>query len=247
MLDVIRAEWWKAWTGKAWWVLPAIAVPWILMVVFGTLSDVEEAANQGLVDSGALTTDLVKQWFQMLLFNALLGAVLVSREFGTRTISRSALLSGRRSHLFWAKLVVATAVAVGYSAVATALAPVSAWLFMGTVEAPFTWTDETTWTLLGVFAVGVLGAPWGVLIAWIVRSQVAAVSTVLGLMLLVEPGLQRIAPDVSAFTYSIALSAIYRDGKPELLSVPWAFVVVACWLVAAGVIAHYVLARQDIP
>lgn len=247
MRDVLRAEWMKAWTGKAWWVLPAIAVPWILLVCFGTTTEAEEAIAAGLVDPAAFTTELVKQWFQMLLFTALLGAVLVSREFHTRTIGRSVLLSGGRGRLFAAKLVVGTLVGAGYAALATGLAAPTAWFFLTTSGLPLTWTRETTLTLAGVFAVGVLGAPWGVLLGWIVRSQVGAVSLVLGLTLLVEPGLQRIFPELSSATFSIALSAIYRDGKPELLPVPWAFVAVAAWLLIAGLLGRHLLVTRDIP
>lgn len=246
MVDVLRAEWQKAWTGKAWWVLLAIAVPWTLLVCFGTATEYEDALAAGLTDPAAMTADQVKQWFQMLLFTALLGAVLVSREYQTRTISRSVLLSGGRGRLFRAKLIVGTAIGAGYGALAAALSVVSARYFLATVGVELTWTREATLTLLGVFAVSVLAAPWGVLIGWIVRSQVGAVALVLGLTLLVEPGLQRIAPELSAGTFSIALSAIYRDGKPELLAVPWAFVAVGAWLLAVGVLARYLLARRDI-
>jgi hypothetical protein len=100
-------------------------------------------------------------------------------------------------------------------------------------------------TLLGVFLVSALGAPWGVLLGWIIRSQVAAVATLLGLTLIVDEALLRVLPAVGKFTMTIAMSSVYRDGKPELLSIPVALAVITGWLAVAGFAARKLFLTRD--
>lgn len=247
MRALVRAEALKARTGKAWWVLLLIAIPWTLTVCLGeSITGVDEL-KKGATTEAALTAEIARQWFGMLLFTALFGALLVGREFGTRSIARSTLLSKSREDLIRAKLAVGIAAGVLAGLLAVVLAVVSAWFFLVTNDLEPRWTGEVVTTLLGVFAVSVLAAAWGVLIGWICREQLVAVVAVLVLTLLVEPGLQAIAPHVFNFQFTIALSSIYQDTKEGLLSAEVAVVVCLAWLAGAGALAATLTRRRDVP
>lgn len=247
MSALVRVELLKARTGKAWWVLLVVAIPWTLTVCLGeSITGVDEL-KKGATTEAVLMAEIARQWFQMLLFTALFGALLVGREFSTRSIARSVLLSPSRDDLVRAKLLVGIIGGVLYGLLATALAVASAWFFLLTNDLEPRWTSEVFTTLLGVFAVSVLAAAWGVLIGWICREQLIAVVTVLVLTLLVEPGLQAIAPDVFNFQFTIALSSIYQDTKEGLLAVPVAVAACFAWLAAAGAVALTLTRRRGVP
>ncbi len=246
MRDVTAAEWRKAWTGHAWWLLAAFGVFLSLLASVGFATQAEQQLADRQTDLPAVTDELVRSWFMLLLFSALFGAVLVTKEFGSGAISRSVLLSGGRDRLFAAKLLVGTAMGLLYGVLAAALAAATPFLFLPGIGQEPEWSGDTTLTLLGVFAVTVLGAPWGVLIGWLLRNQVAAVGALLGLTLLVDESLLRLAPDIGRFTMTIAMSSVYRDGKPELLPVPVALAVIGAWLLLAGFVSRRLLVTRDV-
>ncbi len=246
MRDLLAAEWAKIWSGRAAWSMALIGLVLCVLAGSGYVAVADADIAKGTTTIQDVTGQLVRSWFMMLLISALLGAVYVSREYQAGTIGRSVLLSGSRARLFGAKLVVGTAMGAVFGLLAAVCAAVSPWIFLRGTEHDPAWTRETTLTLVGVFTVTVLGAPWGVLLGWILRNQAAAVAVVLGLTLFVDEALLRLAPVVGKFTMTIAMSSVYRDGKPELLSEPWAFVVIAGWLAAAGYAAHRFLHRRDV-
>ncbi|MEU6481280.1 ABC transporter permease [Streptomyces sp. NPDC047017] len=246
MRDLLAAEWAKTWTGRAWWSLALIGVALGVLASSGFAATADEDIAKGTTDASAVTDQLVRSWFMLLLFSALLGAVCVTREYQSGAIGRSVLLGGGRSRLLTAKLAAGTAAGVLFGLLAVACAAVSPWVFLAGTEHHPVWTRETTLTLAGVFVVTVLGAPWGVLLGWAIRNQAAAVSTLLGLTLFVDEALLRVLPAVGRFTLTIAMSSVYRDGKPELLSEPWAFVVIAAWLAAAYAVARKVFLSRDV-
>jgi ABC-2 type transport system permease protein len=53
-------------------------------------------------------------------------------------------------------------------------------------------------------------------------------------------------PAVGRFTMTIAMSAVYRDGKPELLPIPAASLVIAAWLAVAGLLAFQLVRTRDV-
>ena len=108
------------------------------------------------------------------------------------------------------------------------------------------WTQEATWTLLGVVASIVLATLWGQALGWIIRTQTAAVLVVVLLVAVLEPAVQHLAPSASKFLFTVALSSLYRDNKPELLDVWPATVVALAWLVALTLGAHHALRARDV-
>ncbi|MCG7528885.1 ABC transporter permease [Streptomyces sp. OfavH-34-F] len=245
MSDALRGEWLKAWTGKAWLVLMLCGVYMSLMASFGYGSEGSKAIDHGTATVASVTDDVVRAWMMTFLFASLYGAVVVTREYSSGSISRSVLVTGR-SRLFGAKLAVGTVMGGVFGLLAVVCSVLSAWGVMATFGRDFTWTKETTLIALGVFVCNVLAAPWGVFLGWIIRHQIAAVVAVMALTLLMDPGIQRLAPEAASYLFTIAMSSIYRDVGHVLLSPQVALLVIAGWLAAAGFAAYRFFRVRDL-
>ncbi|MFD7028523.1 ABC transporter permease [Streptomyces sp. NPDC059917] len=246
MRNVLAGEWMKAWTGRSWLILLSAGIFMSLLTCFGYASSGDQQIALGRSTAAAVTDDMAQAWMMTFLMAAVFGAILVTREYTSGAVARSVLLSGGRLRLLSAKALVATAVGLLNGLLAAGLAFLCASTLPGHFGYDGDWTGHTTRIVLGVVAVNVIAAPWGVLLGWIIRHQLAAVVTVIGLTLLVEPGLQQIVPEVAAYLPTIAMSSVYLDGKPELLSVPLALLVLAGWLAAAAVAARQSLLSRDV-
>lgn len=245
MREALWGEWTKAWTGRAWAVLTSIAVFMSLLTSFGYAAEGDKRIGTGQTDIVAITDDVVRSWMMTFLFASLFGALLVTREYTSGSVSRSVLLTGR-SRLFTAKLLVGTAVGALSGLLAVLLAAVSSWVTLAGYDRSPEWTSETLLIALGVFACNVLAAPWGVFIGWIIRHQIGAVGALMALTLLLDPALQRLVPDLAKYLLTIAMSSVYRDVHTDLLSPGIALLVIAGWLSAAGFAAHRLFRSRDI-
>ncbi|MBD0706876.1 MULTISPECIES: ABC transporter permease [unclassified Streptomyces] len=245
MSDALRGEWAKAWSGRAWIMLLSFAVYMSLLTSFGYASEGRDGITAGTTDISAVTDDVVRAWMMTFLLSSLFGAIAVSREYTSGSISRSVLLTGRR-RLFVAKATVSAAVGALFGLVAIALAVASAWGLLGMYGLRPEWTTETTLIALGVFVCNVLAAPWGAFLGWIIRHQIGSVIAVMAMTLLVDPGLQRLVPGLSKYLLTIAMSAVYRDVNHDLLSPQAALLVIAGWLAAAGFAGYRLLRTRDI-
>ncbi|MGW7415703.1 ABC transporter permease [Streptomyces sp. NPDC054863] len=243
--NVVRGEVRKALTGRQWWILPLAGTFLCLLSTFGFASEGHKAIVAG-GSAAEVTNNIARAWMMMFLFSSLFGAILVSREYGSGTVGRSVLLAGSRGRLLAAKTAVATLAGTAFGLLALALGALSC-AAAGTAygDAP-AFTGETWLILLGCLACSVLAAPWGALLGWIVRHQVASVALIITLTLVVDTGIQALAPEFAKYLLTIAMSSVYRDVKPDLLSVPLAFAVIAAWLAAAYYAAHRLVRTRDI-
>lgn len=245
MRDLIRAEALKAISGRTWLFVGAVGVLLGFMTTAGYTTTIEQEIAAGM-EPAAATAALVRFWFGMMLASMLFGAIFVTREYGDGAIARSVLVSGGRGKLFGAKVAVATGVGVIFGLLAAVLAVGSTWLFLPLAGQQLVWSTEASLTLLGVFAVVVLAAPWGVMFGWLIRNQVITVVTLLLLTLLVDEALLRLVPAVGRFTMQIAMGAVYRDAKPEMLSPAMALLVMVGWIAVVGFFAQRRLRRADV-
>ncbi|AQT73056.1 ABC transporter permease [Streptomyces sp. fd1-xmd] len=246
MREVLNAEWLKAWSGRTWWIMGALGVFLGLLGSSGAAAVADQQIDSGATDAAAATAELIRSWFSVLLASVLFGALFVSREYNTGAISRSVLLCGSRTRLLAAKTIVGTAMGLVFALLAAVLAPLALWGFFTLFGMDVQWSGEATLTLLGVLTVVTLAVPWGVLLGWIIRNQAASVTIVLVVTLFVDETLFRVLPAVGKFTMGIAMGAVYRDAKPEMLSIPLALLVIAGWLVLAGWTARRLLVTRDV-
>ncbi|MFF2522161.1 ABC transporter permease [Streptomyces liangshanensis] len=246
MRDLVRAEWHKIWTGRAWWGVTAAAVLLCVTAEAGLLQQ-ELAKTPGGGDARAITSTLVQGWFMVELAAAVIAMLAVTREFTNGAISRSVLLSGGRGRLLAAKLIAVTCCGAVFALGAGVLAAVSPWVFLAGRRQRPEWTATATWTLLGVMLVIVVGALWGALLGLLIRQQVAAILVLLISTWLVGEGLLRLVPAIGKFTIDEAMASVYRGGNDHLLPIPWALVVLAVWIAAGTVAARALFLRRDLP
>lgn len=246
---IVRAEWQKLWTGRAWWVLGIVAILWCSYIAysFGALElNPPDGTPVSDPDPAALTALVARQWFQMHLITSLLAAMAVTREYSAHTISRSVLLSGTRERLFGAKLLTAAGMGALYGLLAAVGAAASAWVTLSVLDVPATASRELALTLVGLVAISVLAALWGSLLGWLFRHPAVTIVVLLITTLMIDPLLQTISADAFSWTFSIVLSAIYLDGKDGLFSLPVAYLTATAWLVVAGLGASVLFRRRDV-
>jgi hypothetical protein len=244
--DLLAAEWLKARTGRLGWLLALVGGFLVVVSNLGLLSQGVEQLDAGTTTLAELTDVPVRNSMAMLLPAALFGAVFVAREYTGGTIGRSALLSGGRDRQWAAKLLVSLAAGALFGLFALVLGAGSAWaLLAGHGHAPL-WTGETWLIALGVFTVNVLGAAWGVFLGWILRKDMVAVAALVLLVLGVEPALHRFVPEAGKYFLTVAMSSVYRDTQPDLLPIPFACLVIAAWLAAAGYLARRLVRSRDL-
>lgn len=245
MPDLLTAELMKVRTGRTWWLLALAGVAMCVLTSYGYA--VEGRAGGALAGPpDEVTGSIARSWMMMFLFAGILGALSVSREFGSRTITRTALLGGGRQRVFAAKMVAAAGIGVAFGALAVVGAVLAPLVIMPPLGLTAAWSPAVTWTVVGVFASSVFAAVWGGFLGWLVRNPIVAVGAVVCLTLLVDPGLQRLAPEVAQYLFTIALSSLYGDQKPVLLGAGAALACVAAWLAGTGVLAGRLFASRDI-
>lgn len=246
LADVIGAEWAKLTSSRLWLGSLGFGVFLAALSVVGMASD-----GGTLIDAGvpveAVTAEIIRYWFMVVLASGIFGLLFVTREYGNGAIVRSVLLAGTRTRLFVAKLVISLVAGIGFALVVGVLIAVTAWVIVPLSGSPAQWSDEATKTTIGVMAVIVLAAPWGTAIGWIVRHQGAAMATFIVLTLVVDEGVFRLLPEVGRFTLQIAMGSIYLDDRADLLSVPVAVAVALAWITAGTALAGFLLRRRDVP
>jgi ABC-2 family transporter protein len=241
--DLIAAELAKTVAGRLWWVLIACAVG------LGFAADYAFVSQGSMQQASAslMTDNVIRGWSTVHLWVEVFAALMVTREYSVGAILRSVLLSGGRTRLLVAKLVAATVMGTLFAVVGVIAAAVSPWLAMPRAHLSPQWTSSTWSALAGVALIVVAGAVWGSLVGWIARGPVLAVSYVLVSSAALEPYLFDLAPALGRFLRTSAMSSIYQYPEAGLLPRPAAAVVLAAWLVLAGVLAHRLFARRDMP
>ncbi len=245
MRDLLRAEWLKARTGS---LLPLLLAGGLAM---GTVSALgfarigEQLAAGGQSTAAAVTDDVVRAYMVTFLFAGLAGAALVTRDITTGALARAVLEHDRR-RVFWAKTLVAGTVGLGFGVPAVLAGAVAAVGMLAGTPIPVAWTANTTAIAIGVLACNVAAGLWGSALGWLIRNQIATVGTILAVTLLIDPGLQRLLPAGAEYLFTIALSSIYHDTRPGLLTVPLALLVVLAWLGGLTWLARRLFLKQDL-
>ncbi|HJP73144.1 MAG TPA: ABC transporter permease [Pseudonocardiaceae bacterium] len=249
---VIRSEWVKFWSLDSTRI--AIAVAFIGMVGIGILYTALTASHwqnvppgqRALIDptSASLAGYTIAQ-----LIVGVLGVLVVTGEYGTGMVRASLSAVPKRLPVVWAKMVVFAGITFVVTTVASLLA-----FFIGqailnsqgigtTIGAPGVLRAVIGMGLY-LTGVGLLGVGLG----WIIRNTAGAVSTVLGL-LLVLPGIVEALPaswgeHIAPYLPSVAGHEIALV-HPGMLG-PWAgFGVLIGYVAVAAGIGAYLLERRD--
>ncbi|MCG8654519.1 ABC transporter permease [Yimella sp. NH-Cas1] len=214
-----------------------------LLTAYGFLTEGQK--NPISLTDGTTTGEMVRGWMMMMLFAAVLAAILVTREFGAGTIGRSVLMAGR-DNVFRVKMTVILIIGLVLGVLTSALAAATTYLMLNASHGSVTWTTDATYSALGVGGCVVLSAVAGGLVGWIMRNTTLASVVIVVSYVVLDPAIQRVVPGVAKYLFSIALTSLYGDPKPDLLSRPAALAVCLVWIVALGLLARTLLHRKEV-
>lgn len=228
--------------GRAWWTLPLGGALMATMTDIGYINLGEELGT----DATTVSSDAIRSWMMVLLFAAIFGAVTYTREIASGTVSREAGFHPNRTQLFWSRTIAAgiTGTLFGLFAIGAGLG-ITRLLFETSTQS-FVFTRDVALTMLGIVICCTLSGLLGLYTGMLTRSTALAVGLIIFFILLFDPALQRLVPSVGKLLFSIALSSVYRDTRPELLSMGWGVVVAGIWIAALGWFTHRAFTTRDL-
>ena len=214
-------------------VLLFVAVPIVAM----DARDLAEADTQRmLVAAGGLAT----------IFAGILGVMAATTEFRHGTIRPTLLVSPRRLRVVAAKVVASVAAGAVLGAVAEAVATGVAYAGLAAQDVDLMLTaDEVLGVSGGIVAAAALWAGVGVGLGVAVRSQVAAIVSLLLWVFVVEPILHGLVPSVGRYAPGIASEALAGAGSENLLPPLGGGFVLAGYVLLLGACGGALLARRD--
>jgi ABC-2 type transport system permease protein len=239
----LRAELLRARQGRQLVSLALGAIVLCLITSYALAAGVQSGASPQ--SAAELTEGQVRAWMMTFLLAAIFGSMVFTRDVGTGALTRS-VLSGSRASVFAAKVIVSAVAGLGYGVLAAVMSFVTTYAVNAGLGVPFEWTREATLIAVGITACCVLAAVFGLFVGMLARSGAVALIVLLLQTLLVEPGLQRIAPDAAKYLFTIALSSVYRDVLPHLLPLALGALVAVAWIAVLGVLAWLRFVRKDV-
>ena len=219
------------------WILYAFlagTVALTALAVAGPLATLPRAALE--TEDGFL--DVLSSAAAPTLFALLLGIIALSGEFRHGTITHTFLATPTRGRVVLAKLLTYAAIglALGVLGVLVTLAVAVPWLAVTDVDVTLADRDVAV-VVVGLLATGALWGALGVGVATLVRNQVAAVVGALVWLLVAEPLLIVLLPEVGRWTPGGATDALTHAPELEDPLPAWG---------AAAVLVAYVLALAAI-
>ncbi|WP_421732545.1 ABC transporter permease [Cellulomonas sp.] len=192
---LLRSEWIKFWTVRStFWTLGVFLVAMVALTPLITLAfnNAPPASEGGptAADLDPLNTFQVGIWLGQFAV-AILGALTITGEYTTGMIRTSLTAAPKRLPVLWSKAVVAGASMFAFALIAVAASAGVQWVFFHNVGLNVDLGDSQQVRALAGMAlyiatIGMLAFAFGALM----RHSAAAVSTILGLVLLVPIILQ---------------------------------------------------------
>jgi ABC-2 type transport system permease protein len=239
----LRAELQRAVQGRQ---LASLAIGAVVLCLITSYALAAQAQAGTSTQTAALLTEgQVRSWMMTFLLAGIFGSMLFTRDVRTGALTRSVLTSSR-GLVFGAKVVVSAVAGLGFGALAAVMAWGTTYGIDTALGVPFAWTTEATEIVLGIVVCCVLAAVFGFFVGVVVRSGTVALLVLLLQTLLVDPGLQRIWPDVAKYLFTIALSSVYRDVLPDILPLAAGAAVAVAWVVVLGAVAWTRFNRKDV-
>ena len=246
---VLRAEWIKLVTLRSTLALFAASVG--LMVGLGVLSSL--LAVQDWEAMTAAQRDGVRvggRVFAGRLFAELtlgvVGAMAITGEYATGTIRATLAAVPRRLPVLWAKLAIFSGLTFA-SMTLTSFACFFAGDAILSAHWDFSLSDPGT--LRAVVMTGVVLTAiclLGTALGFILRNTAAAISALIGIVLLAPLFFSQFAPEIGEYLPSGAMGALVTTTPEPNVLAPWpAFALLCAYVVAAIAAAAIVLMRKD--
>jgi ABC-2 type transport system permease protein len=246
MKPALISEWRKLVTIRSTFVLAGIillATALISFFVFGYKAQIFQLMDPGFLKKGALTTINF-----VALFSALVGILLVTHEYRYNTIMHTLTATRNRLYVLLAKIAVVTAFAVIITLLVIVVTVGFAVLGANMQGANLAPQDLALGELLGrgvfyTWAYSMLG----LLLAMIIRSQVAAIVTILVMPTVVEGLLMLLLKDNVKYLPFQALGSVINasNSGPTTLSVSAAIICVSIYLAIGFAASAVLLQRRD--
>ena len=252
---LLRGEWVKLRSLRSTWI--ALGSGLVLMVLltwlFTASADTGGPGGDGEGPGSLAATDpigLSLASFRLAqLFIGVVGVLLVTGEYATKTVSTTFAAVPRRWPVVVAKAVVFAVLVFVSSLVAAVLSFVIGQASLGDLGVGFG-ADGVVRALLGTAAYLTAIGLFGMALGWLLRSTAAGIATLFALVLLL-PGLGGLlpsswGPDVVRLLPGEAGSQIATVVPSAGALSPWAgFAVLLVWLVVSFAAATVLLRRRD--
>jgi ABC-2 type transport system permease protein len=246
MASLLRAELLRSVSGRVLAGLLLIAFLLNALSIVGSSGAEVDGLRAGRVTLAEVSHDLVRLGFGALLFSTLFGALLTTSEFRHGSIARSLFMAGRPERLIVAKSAAALATGAAFGVAGVGSAVLTSAIVLDVRGAALVLDRESVLIIVGVFAATVLSALWGMLIGWVVRSQIAALVGIMAWTLIAESAIIALAPAVGRFLPGGAQASIYRDVANHSLSTPWGYVLFLGWIALAALASLELVRRRDL-
>jgi len=255
----LKSEWTKLRTVRSTWIIVllsvglSIGVSALTSLVAGLTYDDWGGSTQASFDP--VLSSLTGQLFRLILL-IVLGATVVTSEYGSRMIRTTFIVNPRRTQVLAAKALIVTALSLAISAITLpGMFLVSQAIFGHYGLATASITDSDTTRLLLVFTVlqGLVYTLIPFAIAWLLRSAASAISVSIGFIFLtsvlsplvpvwVQQNVFRYFPDVA----TDSLSGLTQPSAATHLTQGPAIAVIAVWLAGILLAAAVALNRRDV-
>lgn len=167
------------------------------------------------------------------IFAVIVGASITGQEYTESALRTSLLAVPQRTHLFWGKTtLVVGAVSFSYLlSIGTAILIFTPNLTANTIVAA-----GSSWLGLALLAAFLATAS---------RSIITPLATMLPLILGLSMIIHAITP-LARFLPDLATITIFIGSHPQLLSREFGSIILATWVITAGITAYTILTRSDV-
>jgi hypothetical protein len=246
---VVKSEWLKFWSLRSSWYTLAAAV--LSMVVLDTLLGLVTGERWSTLQANDHVASRVMGGYQLSqLLVGVLGALFVTGEYGTGMIRSTFAAVPKRLPVLGAKTAVFGAIALTAMVISSFAGFFGAQALLSGFHHSFTLSQAGALRVVagtGVYLalIGLLGVALG----WILRSTAGAISTLVGILLVVPVLFSAIGKSVDSIAQYLPSKAgasfITSMHEAGTLS-PWTGLIVLCaWVAAAFGLAAYLLRRRD--
>jgi ABC-2 type transport system permease protein len=246
---VVKSEWLKFWSLRSSWYTLGAAV--LSMIVLDTLLGLVAGEKWATLKPDDQMASGVMRGYQLAqLLVGVLGALFVTGEYGTGMIRSTFAAVPKRLPVLGAKTAVFGGVALTAMVISSFVGFFGAQALLSGFHHSFTLSQTGALRVVagtGVYLtlIGLLGVALG----WILRSTAGAISTLVGILLVVPVLFSAIGKSVDGIAQYLPskaggsfIASIHEAGTLS----PWTGLIVLCaWVAAAFGLAAYLLRRRD--
>lgn len=248
---VIRSEWIKLRGQRSsWWVLSlSVAVPLLAIVAWGV--NAAPASPSPVDQADAVLGTVTSSVFEVLVLFVLLGSLVGTSEFESRTITTTMAAVPRRWPVVLAKLIVVACVAAAIALVVVLLGFLIAGAMVSTTSPVGLGEPGILPALLGTVLFEVCAAMIAVCVALVLRSSLASVAATFGFLYIV-PSVLNALPVAAMKDFAHTFPGLASDSltalAPPVGGLPYgaAAIAVLAWTALWVVIALLVTRRRDV-